>query len=569
MSKGRDFKFRRQDNIGAADADDDGYLQECFVDTGDLETLLDCCNPKSIVVGRTGAGKTALLKVVENRTQRCIIIPPESLSLSYISNSTILKFVEHLGVNLDIFYRLLWRHVFTVELVKNHFKIYSEDDKKTFWQKIRYRFTDQRNRKALEYLENWGKSFWEETEYRIKEVTKKLEKDIHGQIETALPIGALAGQVGGSYKISDEKKSEIVERAQKVVNDVQIRQLSDIISLLDEILDDPQKRYYVLIDRLDEDWVESRLRYRLIRALVETIRDFRKIKNAKIVIAIRQDLLDRVFRIIRGAGFQEEKYDAMYVRISWSDQQLHEIMDKRLNRLLKNKYTKQPLKIEDILPISIDGQKPGEYIVRRTLKQPRDVIHLVNKCIEQVIDKKRITADAMKRAEREYSRDRLRYLADEWHSDIPNLLECAKVLRKQRYRFPIQSLDKPCEEFCLDFACENLGSNDPDVNSYLSQLAFQTANANSDLELFRNSLVQAFYKIGILGIKLESYDSYLWSSGQRVSISTTEIDDRTKLEVHPAFWRVFGIVNKEAYVSLRSTRETRHGKIKGKIKGSF
>lgn len=243
MSKGRDFKFRRQDNIGAADADDDNYLQECFVDTGDIETLLDCCNPKSIVVGRTGAGKTALLRVMENRTKRALIIPPESLSLSYISNSTILGFVERLGVNLDIFYRLLWRHVFTVELVKNHFQIYSEDDKKTFWQKIRYKFTDQRNRKALEYLEDWGKSFWEETEYRIQEVTQKLEKDIHGQIEAALPKGVLAGQVGGTYKITDEQKSQVVERAQKVVNDVQIRQLSDIISLLDEILDDPQKHY--------------------------------------------------------------------------------------------------------------------------------------------------------------------------------------------------------------------------------------------------------------------------------------------------------------------------------------
>ena len=559
MSKGRDFKFRRQDNIGAADADDDVYLQECFVDTGDMETLLDCRNPKSIVVGRTGAGKTALLKVVENGTQRAILIPPESLSLSYISNSTVLKFVEGLGVNLDIFYRLLWRHVFTVEIVKKHFQIYSEADKKTFWEKIRYRFTDQRNRKALEYLENWGKSFWEETEYRIQEVTQKLEKEIHGQIETALPKRALAGQVGGSYKVTDEQKGQILERAQKVVNDVQIRQLSDIISLLDEILDDPQKRYYILIDRLDEDWVESRLRYRLIRALVETIRDFRKIKNAKIVVAIRQDLLDRVFRIIRGAGFQEEKYEAMYVRIQWSNEQLGEIMDKRLNWFLKNKYTKRPLKIEDILPRSIDGQKPGEYIVSRTLKQPRDVIHLVNKCIQQVIDKKRITADALKRAEGEYSRDRLRYLADEWHSDIPNLLKFAKVLRRQRFRFPIQSLDKPCEDFCLDFACENLGSNDPDVNSYLSQLAFQTANAHSDVELFRNSLVLTFYKIGILGVKLESYDSYLWSSGQRGSISTSEINERTKLEVHPAFWRVFGILDREADVSLRSTRETRQG----------
>jgi len=196
MSGQKDFKFKKHDNIGAADAEDDQYLMDCFIDTGDLETLLDCRDPHSIIVGRTGSGKTALLKMLENKAERVILIPPESLSLSYISNSTILKFVENLGVNLDIFYRLLWRHVFTVELTKKHFNIQSEEDKKRFWKKIWLRFTDQKNRKALEYLEEWGKTFWEETEYRIQEVTTTLEKKLKGQIEAAVPNGIFGAQIG-------------------------------------------------------------------------------------------------------------------------------------------------------------------------------------------------------------------------------------------------------------------------------------------------------------------------------------------------------------------------------------
>jgi len=407
MSKSKEFKFRKHDNIGAADAEDDKYLIDCFVDSGDLEILRDCNGPHSIIVGRTGSGKTALLKILENRAQRSIVIPPESLSLSYISNSTILRFIEGLGVNLDIFYRLLWRHIFTVELLKKHFNIRSEEDKKNFWQKILLRFTDQKNQKALEYLEDWGKSFWEETEYRIREVTTTLESKIEGQITAAIPKGVFGAQVGGATNITEEQEKQIIERAQKVVNEVQIRQLSDIIGLLDDMLDDPQKQYYILIDRLDEDWIEDRLRYRLIRALIETVRDFRKIKHAKIIVAIRQDLLDRVFRLIRGAGFQEEKYESMYVRIRWTDKQLMEIMNTRLNHLIKNRYTKQPVKIDKLLPRSIDKQKPSEYIISRTLKQPRDVIHFVNKCIEQVINKKSIAGEAIKKAEGEYSRDRL------------------------------------------------------------------------------------------------------------------------------------------------------------------
>lgn len=545
MRRVREFRFRKHDNIGAADADDDNFLIDCFVDTGDLATLLDCHDPKSILVGRTGGGKSALVKILSSRAQRVISIAPESLSLSYISNSTILRFVENLGVNLDIFYRLLWRHVFTVELTKRHFNIQSEEDKKTFWQKMLQRFTDQKNRKALQYLEDWGRSFWEETEYRIREVTTRLEDSLKGQISTALPRGIVAGQINTISAISEEQKGNIIDRAQSVVNDVQIRQLSDIISLLDAILDDRQKQYYIVIDRLDEEWIEDSLRYRLIRALIETVRDFRKVRHAKIIVAIREDLLDRVFRLIRGAGFQEEKYESMYLRLCWENKGLAEVMERRLNHLLRDRYTKQKLTVADVLPKSVEKQNAIHYILARTLRQPRDVIHFMNKCIQQVTDRKAITAESLKKAEGEYSRDRLRYLADEWHSDYPNLLEFTTVLRKQPSRFAIRKLDRACEDLCLDFACANLGSSAPSSNSFLAQCAFQTANAAMSTETFRNHLVQMFYKTGVLGIKLESFESYLWSFGNKRGVSASEVSDDTQVEVHPAFWRVLGVTQQK------------------------
>ena len=488
-----------------------------------------------------------MLRVLQDRAERVISIAPESLSLAYISNSTILRFVEDMGVNLDIFYKLLWRHIFAVELTKRHFNIQSEEDKKSFWQKIWERFKDQKNRKALQYLEEWGESFWEETEYRIKEVTTGLENKLTGQIKAALPKGIVAGQVGITNVTSEQQRGSIIERAQKVVNDVQIRQLSDIISLLDQLLDDPQKPYYILIDRLDEEWVEDRLRYRLIRALIETVRDFRKIRNAKIIVAVREDLLDRVFRLIRGAGFQEEKYESTYLRLCWEDKTLSEIMEKRLNRLIRDRYTKRMLTLADILPKSVEKQEPMRYVLNRTLRQPRDVIHFINKCIQQVMNRKAITAEALKKAEGEYSRDRLRYLADEWHSDYPNLMDFTQVLRKKPSRFPLKTLDASSEDACLMFACENLGATASNCTSFLARCAFQTANAEMEVKDFRNYLVLAFYKIGILGIKLATFESYLWSFGNKRAVSASEISDETQVEVHPGFWRVLGIETRKRH----------------------
>jgi hypothetical protein len=106
------FRFKTTDTIGAEDAaQDQSYLESCFVDTGEIAILRDCADHRRIVVGRTGSGKSALLIRFQDIADVVIPVKPESLSLQYISNSTILNYLMDLGVNLDIFFRLLWRHV--------------------------------------------------------------------------------------------------------------------------------------------------------------------------------------------------------------------------------------------------------------------------------------------------------------------------------------------------------------------------------------------------------------------------------------------------------------------------
>src|SRR5689334_22778791 len=117
------FKFRRHASIGSAAAEEDEkFLSACFVDTGDLSTLIDCRDPKRIILGRTGSGKTALLNRL-TEIKDAVLINPESLAFNYLTNSNILQFFLEAGVNLDLFFKLLWRHVFTVELIKKKYNI--------------------------------------------------------------------------------------------------------------------------------------------------------------------------------------------------------------------------------------------------------------------------------------------------------------------------------------------------------------------------------------------------------------------------------------------------------------
>ena len=265
-------------------------------------------------------------------------------------------------MKLDIFFKLLWRHVFAVELIKHHFKIWREPDKNSFLERIKSYFVDDnKSKEALEYLETWGKRFWEETEYRIKEVTTKLENDLKVAVETKFP--KISFSVSATDELSGEMKTEIIQRAQHVVNKVQIRQLSDIIYLIDKVLSDPQKSYFIVIDRLDEDWIEDRLRYRLIRALIETVKDFRKIRYAKIVVALRLDLIERVFKLTRDSGFQEEKYESLYLPIEWNKLSLADILDSRIDYLIRQRFTQQKVTYRDLLPSKIEKKPPFEYIV--------------------------------------------------------------------------------------------------------------------------------------------------------------------------------------------------------------
>ena len=185
------FKWKRNASVGSISAETDlQFLNDAFQDFGYLGLLRDTNNQRSVVIGRTGSGKSALLLKLEQLEPRTIRIKPITLSLRYLSNSTIINYLIGIGVNLDPFYQLLWRHALITELIRNHFKLDDSAAQKTFWQRIGQLFPGKRSSKkerALEYFRQWSPEFWQDSDVRIENITKTLDTKVAAELGSPIP----------------------------------------------------------------------------------------------------------------------------------------------------------------------------------------------------------------------------------------------------------------------------------------------------------------------------------------------------------------------------------------------
>jgi hypothetical protein len=542
QSRDSEFVFRRVDSIGAADAHDDlDLLLECFVDTGELETLRDLESSKRIVVGRTGSGKTALLeKLSSDHEEHTITIQAEELALDYVANSGVLRALQDVGVKLDPFFRLLWRHVIAVAALRRRFGLNSGEERSK-WNRLLDRFRNTSHRKALEYIETWGgEKFWQETETRVKEITSKFEKEIESEWTGEVNIKAFGAKTGrhSTEKLTEEQRSEIVRHGQRVVNEVHLKELGKVIEWIRDVLDEGQDYYYVIIDRLDENWVSEDIRYHLIRALIETAKDFQKAQRCKVIIAAREDLLARVYQRTADPGFQEEKYKSTYLHLKWTKAQLSELIERRINSLLRRRYTKRSLSIADVFPSRIEGQTAIEFILERTLLRPRDAIAFVNLSIENSDGSSKVSVGAIKRAEHDYSVGRVAALRDEWAGDFPDVQATWPLLRGLPRVTDLDSL--PLERFesmALDHAAQTR------LQSPIASAAVSLVEGRLSSTQFRNEVISIWHHIGLVGLKLAPTEHVLWTYRGDRAVRPAELSGTVRMHVHRLAVLALGVVD--------------------------
>ncbi len=492
-----------------------------------------------ILLGSTGIGKTAILRMLDKLEERSHSVELDELSLSYISNSDVIAFLSELGVPLDHFFQALWKHVICVEYIKLRYNISNEEKSSRWFQGLRNTFDkDTAKKRALAYLEKWEGKFWISVDETVKEITETLERAINTNFKGELEKFSL--DAGYIRKLGQEKRTHLVQRIKSFVDADLLSELAQVIRLLSEYDGNAQPSHFVLIDKLDENWVGTSVRFKLIRSLIEALKSMRKIRNLKTVVALRSDLMEKVINETKEDGFQSEKYEDYIARISWQPEQLKTILNDRINFLYRRQYTKDNVFIEDIFPATINKEKLVPYILDRTLLRPRDAITFVNLCLEQAAGKTSITKTNVTSAAVVYSNNRLQALVDEWRPVYPAIEPSLQMLRERTASFQVAELSTSSfVEALFEALCADQKYQADPIFREVDKIV----SSSSDLHVFSiiQTLIERWHLAGAVGINTSPQQPIQWFYKTHRKVSPTTLTSSSKVRIHPMLHAALGV----------------------------
>lgn len=511
-----EFKFKRSMTLGSGAAENDGeFLEKCFVRTSDFESLLDYTDRRFILLGRTGSGKTALLRMALEKIAVSIQIRPDTFAMQYISNIPFIRELNSLGINLEIFYKFLWLHEILSKIIRSYF---AYNRKNFIAQFVQHVANPYRIGQMKRYFEEYGDVFFEEKS--AENITQQLESKIFANVGDVKRLA-----IGGS--ISELEKKDIQTKASTCVNTTQINQLKNIITLLKEYLsENRQRKIFVAIDDLDTNWIADKTKYQLIGALLSTLRLFVDVPNLKIVIAMRSDVFRKTCIETKR---QNEKDEAFTLKLNWTKDLLKEILEQRLGHLYSHKYQKNYLvRIEDLFVKEVEKKPIFEYLVERTMMRPRDLITFVNFCIENSDGKSVVDEASLKVSEREYLHNRFDAIVSEWHEVYPAVQSLVRLLYKLPNEF---SMDNLLSAYKV-FEAELLSRNDED-DPLVKKILTISADDKAAVEALMKELLDVWYIIGVVGKQDEV--SLTFSTPNHPSLDEIDFADAQWYEVHPLF----------------------------------
>lgn len=184
------------------------------------------------------------------------------------------------------------------------------------------------------------------------------------------------------------------------------------------------------MDGLDEHWVDENIKFQLIQAMFEILKNLKKLRNFQVVVSLRNDLYVRMVRETPSARRQIEKYDDLIIRLKWSEPQLKELAEKRIGEMCRRQYSSENVGFADVFKQNPNTKSNAwDYLYERTLRRPRDVINFINLAMQAADNKSAVSKNNFLKGEANYSNLRHETLIHEWSGTFPGIAILLEQLR--------------------------------------------------------------------------------------------------------------------------------------------
>jgi len=408
--------------VGKLSAERDDNLINYFFDNGVLKNVIE--KPSSfLILGRKGAGKTALFRYLTTNPKEYLKNDEVLVSLSFEDyNWRVHSLLSNEYAAESLAYKQSWKFVILVEVIKAYFKYLNEKGLTT--------------PKPLKNAQNALNKIFD-TPYPT--ISDLVGRKLLSLAKVSLPKAGLDLSDGELKSLELEGGEVNFDTAAKdsSLRDKLCNNIDHLINYFEGCLQSCQPMHakiFVCFDRIDEAWddISVDVSRRVITGLVTAADAITPKYNGYIrpLIFLRED----IFEVLSLNDSNKLREDCGAL-LHWSRDTLMKMLLQRINYYGAIKG-KQPFHdVDDLFDRSEMRQraKPSNYLMKRSMMRPRDMICLLTKTIASMHDDKndpfsenssiseKLEVEYIYQAEPSYSEWLKQEIFDEWAVQRPEI----------------------------------------------------------------------------------------------------------------------------------------------------
>ena len=459
-------------NIGQSFAEYDSALDDpaVYVHTPALNAASTPDSGKVFFVGRRGTGKTAVRRYCDLNGGSTRVIVPEIFSPS----STLQD----------------------VELLRNI-------KQKPFRSLV----TAFRRALQVEILSIWLDGY--STRLAIpSEVQQELDSYAHMDFD--LRCLQMISRVSGALADGDDERWLRENKVAKQVADGIKRLWTNVLTT-----------QTILIDSIDDYWEGSDEGLIYLTAFMHACQEVStQVPRARAILFLRENIFERV----RALDTESSRIETAVVGMEWSERQLLELIERRLNRNLTAKFDLRGGTWNAFFERPDDAWRD---VLGYCQRRPRDILIYCSHAVEaaQSAGHDRILIEDVQQARRRFSDNRFRDLGDEYSENYPQISSVLSRFYGLGTAFTFGGIESFIRKLLKD--------------TEVVKLCGSWIYANSAPEKF----IRLLYDIGFVGIRSEGKASKFRALGP-LDTSPPPVSDTTDVVIHRCYWDALDLQDK-------------------------